>query len=326
MKLKVGIIGFGLIGKKRFNALKKITNIIAVSDINKHVLQNNELKGISKLLNWKELVNNNDIDLVIVCTLHDSLSEVCIYASNKGKHIIVEKPAGRNLKELKAIKRAVSKNKTFFHVGFNHRYHPSFLKAKKIIDSNKIGELMFIRARYGHGGRLGYEKEWRADKSKSGGGELIDQGVHLIDLAKMFLGEFTSVNGHLGTFFWNMDVEDNAFMTLKTSKNKVAFLHASCTEWKNMFSFEIYGKTGKISIEGLGGSYGLEKITLYKMLPEMGPPLTQSWEFPFPDSSWEYESNLVIKNLKNKKSSESDIDNAISVMKIVDKLYKGSKL
>ena len=326
MKLNVGIIGFGLIGKKRYKALNKDTNVIAIADINIEVIHDDSLKKVIKTDSWKELINISKIDLVVICTLHDALADICIYAANNGKHILVEKPAGKNLKELKQIKKAVDLNNVYLHVGFNHRFHPSFLKAKKIIAKNEIGELMFIRSRYGHGGRLGYEKEWRSDKSKSGGGELIDQGVHLIDLSKFFLGEFSSINGYLDTFFWDMSVEDNAFMTLKTKENKVAFLHASCTEWKNMFSFEIYGKTGKISIDGLGGSYGLEKITLYKMLPEMGPPLTQSWEFPFADKSWEVETNSIIRNIKNNRPSESDIDNAISVMNVVDKLYKGNKL
>tara|TARA_A100001011_G_C14290687_1_gene836053 strand:+ start:1076 stop:2056 length:981 start_codon:yes stop_codon:yes gene_type:complete len=326
MKIKVGIIGFGLIGKKRLNALRKISNVIAVSDVNESMLQSKELNKLIKKKSWKDLVDIPDLDLVVICTLHDSLSEICIYAANRGKHILVEKPAGRNVIELKAIKKAIDKNKTFIHVGFNHRYHPAFLKANDIINSGKIGDLMFIRARYGHGGRLGYESEWRANKLKSGGGELIDQGVHLIDLAQMYLGEFKEIEGYLNTYFWDMSVEDNAFMTLRNSNNNVAFLHASCTEWKNTFSFEIFGQNGKILIDGLGGSYGIEKITLYKMLPEMGPPLTESWEFPFPDMSWEAECKLVIKNIKANIKSESDIDNAISVMKVVEKLYKENKL
>ena len=101
---------------------------------------------------------------------------------------------------------------------------------------------MFIRARYGHGGRVGYDKEWRAQPELSGGGEFIDQGVHLIDLARWFLGDFNEMQGFAHTYFWNMPVDDNGFLLLKTPKKQVAFLHASCTEWKNLFSFEIYGK------------------------------------------------------------------------------------
>jgi predicted dehydrogenase len=134
---------------------------------------------------------------------------------------------------------------------------------------------MFIRARYGHGGRVGYDKEWRANPKLSGGGELIDQGIHLIDLAGWFLGEFKKIDGHAETYFWKMPVDDNAFLSLRTAKNQTAWLHVSCTEWKNLFSFEIYGRHAKLHIEGLGGSYGVEKLFHYQMKPEMGIPDTK---------------------------------------------------
>ena len=130
----------------------------------------------------------------------------------------------------------------------------------------------------------------RAPK-RSGGGELIDQGVHLIDLARWFLGEFAEVARlRAMTYFWNMPVDDNAFLLLQDGRRqRCAFLHASCTEWKNTFSFEIYGRDGKLQIDGLGGSYGVERLTWYKMLPEMGPPETTIWEYPMADNSWEVE-------------------------------------
>src|SRR5262249_54851436 len=152
-------------------------------------------------------------------------------------------------------------------VGFNHRYHPALRKARELVDSGVLGPLMFIRARYGHGGRLGYEREWRANPAISGGGELIDQGVHLIDLAPLFLGEFSAVQGIATNYFWRMPVDDNAFMTLRGPTGQVAFLHVSCTEWKNMFSMELYGRNGKLAIDGLGGSYGVERLMWYRMLP-----------------------------------------------------------
>ena len=126
-------------------------------------------------------------------------------------------------------------------------------------------------------------------QQKSGGGELIDQGVHLIDLAGWFLGSFTSIQGVATTYFWDMPVDDNAFMTLRTTVGQTAFLHVSCTEWKNLFSFEIYGRVGKFAIDGLGGSYGVERIAFYRMLPEMGPPETTILEYPGGDRSWALE-------------------------------------
>ena len=139
---------------------------------------------------------------------------------------------------------------------------------------------MFIRGRYGHGGRIGYDREWRADPTLSGGGELIDQGVHLIDLSRWFLGDFAHVDGAAHTYFWDMPVDDNAFLRLTTAAGQVALLHVSCTEWKNLFSLRDLRPHGKLQIDGLGGSYGIERLTHYRMLPEMGPPETTIWEYP----------------------------------------------
>ena len=182
---------------------------------------------------------------------------------------------------------------------------------------------MFIRGRYGQGGRIGYEKEWRANPKISGGGELIDQGVHLIDLSQWFLGDFTSVEGFVETYFWNMPVEDNCFLTLRTEKGQTAWLHVSCSEWKNMFCLEIYGKYGKLQIDGLGGSYGVERLTYYKMLPEMGPPETTIWEYPGEDKSWKYEFEDFINSIHNNKPVRGDLSDACETLNIVDKIYGG---
>ena len=162
-------------------------------------------------------------------------------------------------------------------VGFNHRYHPALQKAREIVDSGALGPLMFVRGRYGHGGRVGYDREWRANPAMSGGGELIDQGVHLIDLARWFLGPFTTVDGFAATYFWDMPVDDNAFLTLahgrRAGRVSPRQLHASgrtCSRSRST------GATASWRIDGLGGSYGVERLTWYRMLPEMGPPDTTS--------------------------------------------------
>ena len=185
---------------------------------------------------------------------------------------------------------------------------------------------MFVRARYGHGGRVGYDKEWRAQPELSGGGELIDQGVHLIDLARWFLGDFTDIQGHAHTYYWDMPVDDNGFLILKTPQKQVAFLHASCTEWKNTFSFEIYGKRGKIDINGLGGSYGVERISFYKMSEKMGPPETFIWEYPMADDSWEVEFAEFVEDIKQKRQPSVGIEDAHAALTIVEEIYRISGL
>ena len=226
--------------------------------------------------------------------------------------------------ELKPLITMTEKQEVLVRVGFNHRYHRAFQKMREIVDAGEIGELMFLRARYGHGGRLGYEQEWRAQPALSGGGELIDQGVHLIDLARWFLGDFLEVDGFAHTYYWDMPVDDNAFMLLRTEDQRTAFLHVSCTEWKNTFSFELYGRNGKLQVDGLGGSYGVERLTWYKMLPEMGPPETVSWEYPMHDNSWQVEMNQFRQDIELGRQPQPGLTDAVAVLQIVESLYEQS--
>ncbi len=324
MTLGVGIIGCGLIGQKRAKALGKAGKLLACADIDLKRAQALAGSSASVFHDWRDLLEMSEIEVVIVATLHDSLAEITLAALNASKHVLVEKPAARNASELEPIIAAACKSGVKVHVGFNHRYHRSLRKAKELVDSGALGELMFIRARYGHGARVGYDKEWRANPTLSGGGELIDQGPHLIDLSRWFLGEITEVQGFAHTYFWDMPVDDNGFMLLKTAKKQAAFLHASCTEWKNLFSMEIYGKLGKLDLSGLGGSYGVEKITWYQMLPEMGPPETMSWEYPMGDDSWAVEIAEFFEDIRLNREPSAGLRDAQAVLKIVESIYRES--
>jgi predicted dehydrogenase len=239
--------------------------------------------------------------------------------------VLVEKPVPVSLAEIDQIIDVAAAKGLLVRAGYNHRYHPAFQQARRLFDSGVLGPLMFIRARYGHGGRVGYDKEWRADPKLSGGGELIDQGVHLIDLAGWFLGDWTRIDGYVNTFFWNMPVDDNAFLHLCNSSGQTAWLHASCTEWKNLFSFEIYGKVGKLHIEGLGGSYGVERLYHYQMLPEMGPPETTIYEFPRGDDSWGLETREFVEDIRLKRQPTPGLKEARAVMHVVDTVYRQSE-
>ena len=326
MKVGLGIIGCGLIGNKRARALGSSFKLIACYDAFKEradrLAKDHHARSCYSV---SLLLRDPTIQAVVISTLHDSLAPLTLSAVRAGKHVLVEKPAARNARELGAIFSAAKKSRVQVRVGYNHRFHRAFRKAREIVDSGKLGPLMMIRARYGHGGRLGYEKEWRADPKRSGGGELIDQGVHLIDLARWFLGDFKEVDGFAQTLFWKMSVDDNAFLLLKTARGQTASLHASCTEWKNLFSFEIYGRLGKLHIEGLGGSYGLEKLTWHRMLPQMGPPETKAWEFPRADDSWEFEMNEFAKDIRLRRSPQPGIKDGLEALKIVDTIYRKSR-
>ena len=327
--MRVAIVGCGLIGNKRAKALGD-SKLVAKADSNLTRAQALAATspGCTASADWRQAVERDDVDLVVVATTNDMLAPVTLAAVMAGKHVLVEKPAARNAAELepvvRAARQAFDRSGVVVKVGFNHRFHPAFQKAREIFDSGHLGPMMFVRGRYGQGGRLGMEKEWRGKKDIAGGGEMLDQGVHLVDLARWFLGEFTHVQGSVERFFWNWEVEDNGFCHLKTADGKVAWLHASCSEWKNLFSLEIYGKTAKLHVEGLGGSYGVERLAYYKMLPQMGPPETTIFEYPGEDRSWHTEWQHTVQCIREKKQPTGNMDDALATLRVVDRLYAAS--
>lgn len=323
--LRAAIIGCGYIGKRRAANLAgaKLT-VCADVDLARAKALATTVPGCAATDDWRAAVASPEVDFVVVATLHDALAEISLAAAMAGKHVLVEKPAARHVSELLPVAEAAKKTGALVHVGFNHRYHRAFRKARALVDEGVLGPLMFCRARYGHGGRLGYDREWRADAALSGGGELIDQGVHLIDLSRWFLGEFTKVSGSAHTFYWDMRVDDNAFLLLTTGEGRVAHLHCSCTEWKNTFSFELYGRDGKLVVDGLGGSYGPERLTWYKMLPEMGPPETLAWEYPMADNSWLAEMEEFLEDIRLGRQPACGLLEGIAALSVVKTIYEES--
>jgi predicted dehydrogenase len=326
--LSFAIVGCGLIGRKRAGALAQVPGcrLAFACDLDSSRAQ--ELAkthpGCLATTDFQAALADKAVDAVIVSTVNSSLAPVTLAAAAAGKHVLVEKPGALGSRQLRDVQEVAGRSGSRVRIGYNHRFHPALRKAREIFDSGVLGPLMFMRGRYGHGGRKGYDREWRADPKLSGGGELIDQGVHLIDLALSYFGEFATVEGHASTLFWDMKVDDNAFLSLRTASGQTAWLQVSCTEWKNMFSLEIYGRDGKISIDGLGGSYGTEKLTYYKMLPQMGPPESSSWEFPGGDGSWAAETMAFVQDIKAGRTPSPGLQEGIRTLEIVEVIYRKS--
>ena len=326
MNLRVALIGCGLIGQKRLNLLPPGSVTVACDTLldraKKLAAQS---PGCQATDSVAQAVSQPNVDVVVIATINAALAPIALQAVRNGKHVLVEKPAAVNLAELAEVEAAAREHKVLVRVGYNHRYHPAALKALEIFQSGALGPIMFLRGRYGQGGRIGYDKEWRADPKLSGGGELIDQGVHLIDLAGIFLGEFTTVEGHTAAYFWKMPVDDNAFLSLRNAAGATAWLHVSCTEWKNMFSLEIYGRDAKLHWEGLGGSYGIERLTYYKMLPQMGPPETTIYEYPRGDESWKIEMAEFVEDIKTGRTPVPGLKEARAALGVVEAIYGARK-
>ena len=323
--MNVGIVGCGVIGRKRAQALgagKLVACSDAVFERARGVATEH---GAQAVADWREMVKRPEVQMVVVATTQDWLAPVTLAAVQAGKHVLVEKPAARRAGELEAVVQAARASGSLVRVGFNHRFHPALHKAHEMFGAGAVGPLMYLRARYGHGARVGYEKEWRARPEVSGGGELIDQGMHLIDLARWFAGEFVDVDGLAGHWFWDMPVDDNAFLLLRTADKKVAFMHCSCSEWKNLFSFEVFGRDGKLEVQGLGGSYGVERLTYYRMLPEMGPPETTSWEYPRGDNSWAAELADFYQDVALGRQPAPGLADAMAALRVVERIYEVSR-
>ncbi len=320
---RVAIIGCGLVGEKRIKLLAP-GQVTVTCDLNLERAKKLAAlsPGCEATDSVEKAVASANVECVMIATLNAALAPIARQALAASKHVLAEKPGAISVREVEELEAASGATGALYRIGYNHRYHPAALKAREIFASVVLGPMMFVRGRYGQGGRIGYDKEWRADPKLSGGGELIDQGVHLIDLAGIFLGEFTQVEGHLATYFWNMPVDDNAFLSLRNAEGKTAWLHASCSEWKNLFSLEIYGRDGKLHWEGLGGSYGLERLTYYKMLPQMGPPETTVWEFSRGDESWKIEMQEFFEDIRLKRPPQPGLKETKAVLQVVETLYR----
>jgi predicted dehydrogenase len=290
--LRVAIVGCGLIGAKRAGALGPDDELTACHDVNERAAADlAEEHGAAACATLLELLET-DPDVVVVATVHDQLAGLAEQAMRADAHVLVEKPAAVSLAQVERLIECRRETGRLVKVGFNHRFHPGLARAAEEVHSGRHGDLMHIRARYGHGGRIGYEREWRADPARSGGGELIDQGMHLLDLTHWLAGPLPLHSALLRTHFWDTPVEDNAALILGEGGSKTdpwAMLHVSWTEWKNLFSMEIYCRTAKLQIDGLTRSYGPQRLSIYRMGPELGPPEIEEIAYPAEDHSWERE-------------------------------------
>jgi predicted dehydrogenase len=287
--LTVAIVGCGLIGNKRAEALGRGDRILGAYDpvadraeelVGRH--GGSTCESIEALLAL-------GADVVVVAATHDELTPISLRALEAGAHVLVEKPAGLGTAQIGRLIDASAMAGRQVKVGFNHRFHPALADLAAEIESGAHGELMHLRGRYGHGGRPGYDREWRADARRSGGGELIDQGMHLLDLTHWLAGPLPLHSALLRTQFWDTAVEDNAMLVLGKADSRTApwaMLHVTWTEWKNMFSLEVYCRTAKLVVDGLVRSYGPQTLRIYRMGPDLGPPELEERSYGAEDLSW----------------------------------------
>jgi predicted dehydrogenase len=290
VSLRTAIVGGGLIGARRAEeaAAADASSLAVVVDTTESRAREIAGRfGAEWGIDWRPAVERDDVDVVVVSTPNAYTCEIAIAALERGKHVLIEKPMGRDLAEAEALADVARASSGLLKIGFNHRYHPALRAARERFAAGEIGEPIAIRARYGHGGRPGYEKEWRGSPELAGGGELTDQGVHVLDLIHWFAGVPEEAFAYASTAVWPIaPLEDNAFGLLRFPGGCVATLHTSWTQWKNLFSFELFGRDGSLVVEGLGGSYGVERLEVARRNPAGGVPDAHAEEFHGPDASW----------------------------------------
>lgn len=263
--MRVAIIGAGLQCMRRAPVIKESAgdNLVVIASPNAdHASKAASRFGCESASNWKSVVERSDIDAVIVATPPHVHAEISIAAMRSGKHVLCEKPLSRTVHEASEMVRASKETGKTLKCGFNHRHHPAIWAAKQHLDQGDLGRPLFARSRYGICGRPGYEKEWRADPSQAAGGQFIEQGSHVIDLFRWFLGEIRETSCMTSRLFFTEQTLDGAGMALfRAESGATASLHTTLTQWKNLFSFEVFGTDGYVQVESLGGAYGTERLT-----------------------------------------------------------------
>lgn len=330
--IKVAIIGMGKIGKTRAKTIKDNphTELIAAYDIDSKQLD--EFDGIIKCSSVDEIFKIQDLQAVVICTFNKYAPELTIKALEAGLHVFCEKPPARTSAELEAVRAVEEEKNLVLKYGFNHRYHHSVIEAKKLVENNIFGKLLWMRGVYGKAGGNKFADNWRNDKDESGGGILIDQGIHMLDLMRFFAGDFKDIKSMVQTNYWDIKVEDNAFALMQTENGVMATIHSSATQWRHKFLLEMSFENGYINLDGiLSGtrSYGDETLVIAKRQFEnetfaMGKPREEKIYFDT-DESWRLELDEFVECILEKKAVyNGNSYDALKVMQLVEAIYEES--
>ena len=328
MSLNIGIIGYGKMGKTRHYSFKDSGKgkLIAISEPNFGELINN-VPNISH----NDIISHSDIDAIFICTPNFLNKELTIRALKANKHVFCEKPPAFTADDIREIQKVEAESGCKLMYGFNHRHHDSIIRIKSLLDSNEYGSILWMRGRYGKSVTEDYTNHWRAKKELAGGGILMDQGIHMLDLFNYLGGGYDVVKAEISNLYWKMDVEDNAFVILRNSKTgQVASLHSTMTQWRHLFSLEIFLEKGYMVLNGLvtgSMSYteeGAEVLSIAKSR-STAPAATFEDEERIRfhnDNSWNHEAKHFFEAIENDKPVEiGNSQDALELMTILDKCY-----
>jgi predicted dehydrogenase len=329
--MRVGIAGYGVVGKTRHRSIESNTSyqITGISESSQEARKSIPA-GIKVYNDYKFLIDSADIDVIFISLPNQFAAEAVCLSLQAGLHVFCEKPPARTYAELLEVKKQSSKSPELkLMYGFNHRFHLSVEDAKLLIDSNSLGRLINMKGVYGKSQMISFNQtDWRTNREASGGGILLDQGIHMLDLMRYLSGEnFTEVFSIIDNAFWNFDVEDNAYVLMKSPKGLVSQLHSSATQWRHVFNLEITLEKGSLILGGLltgSKSYGDETLTIITSDPskDNGKPKESTSKYN-EDVSWDNEIKYFANSLASNTSIErGSIKDALETMKLIEIIYK----
>lgn len=326
--MKTGIIGYGKMGSIRHGLIDAADDATAIAAFDPHAVIPPTVKQASSA---EDIIADPRIEAIFIATPNNLVAPLTMAALKAGKHVFAEKPPGMTLEETMAIKRMVEKHpNSILKFGFNHRYHDAILEAKRRIDTGKYGDIIWVRGRYGKSVDQGFKNEWRAKKELAGGGILLDQGIHMLDLFLHFCGDFQEAKSFCSKDYWKLDIEDNVFAMFRNQKGQTASLHSTMTQWRHLFALEIFLERGYMVVNGIlssSGAYthnGGEELTIaLNRSPAPAARHTQEERLNFKeDLSFEREVVEFIDCVKNQSQPKhGTIDDAIKLMTLIEKIY-----
>jgi predicted dehydrogenase len=327
--LRAGIVGYGYMGEIRRRNIDEHPDLTLVGIADPRGASGVPA-GVPVYDSHVALVDAG-VDALFVCTPNHVTPEAIVYAVTRGCHVFSEKPPGRTLADVERIVDAERRHPGIKIVfGFNHRYHPGITDAKAIVDGGALGRVLTLRGVYGKSGGDGFERSWRNNPAEGGGGILLDQGIHMLDLFRLFCGEFDDVIGLMGSNYWDIPVEDNVMVLLRNRDGQIAQLHSSATSWKHTFRLEIGLEKGYLIVSGLlskTGSYGRETLAVGRR-PARGEAVAlgnprEELTYYDTDPSWIVQvEHFVDCILHDTPVRESTADDALRVMEIIDRIYR----
>lgn len=328
MKLRVGIAGYGVVGRRRRQCFDQNPHTAVVALAEQRFGRAPEDVGARTYADYRAMIEQEELDIVAVCLTNDVAADATIAALSQGRHVFCEKPPGRSVADIMNVREVERTHPRLkLKYGFNHRYHDSVREAKRIIESGVYGRLINLRGVYGKSQIITFgQSDWRTKREIAGGGVLLDQGIHMVDLMRLFAGEFTEVHSFVSNSFWGYDVEDNAYALMRTADGVVGMLNSTATSWRHRFSLDITLERGALLLGGIlsgSKSYGAETLAIIESDPEFdnGDPKETLIRYNR-DPSWQTEVDDFVAHVQGDTAVESGSSlDALRTMEQVFRIY-----